>query len=101
MATIIEPFYLELGRRLQGAREKAGLSQQDVANQLSPPVTRASIANIENGKQRVLCHTLMDLGRILDTPVANLMGATKRAAQGPVQARGRLGREHSVERVQW
>jgi transcriptional regulator with XRE-family HTH domain len=96
MATIVEPFYLELGRRLQSAREKAGLSQQDVANRLSPPVTRASIANIENGKQRVLCHTLVDLGRILEMSVVNLMGARGGAARGPAEARRKA---HSAQRA--
>jgi transcriptional regulator with XRE-family HTH domain len=72
----IEPFYPELGRRIQAARERAGLSQADVARRLTPPMTRASIANMENGKQRVLCHTLVALSEVLAVAPASLLEDT-------------------------
>jgi transcriptional regulator with XRE-family HTH domain len=42
---------------------------------LSPPVTRASIANLELGRQRVLVHTLVQLAHILDVPAAELLSS--------------------------
>jgi transcriptional regulator with XRE-family HTH domain len=72
----IEPFYKDLGKRLQDARERAGLTQKEVADRLVPPVTRASVANMESGKQRVLCHTLVALSGVLSTtPERLLVGA--------------------------
>jgi transcriptional regulator with XRE-family HTH domain len=75
VATVIEPFYLELGRRIHTARERAGLTQQQLGSLLAPPVTRASIANIESGKQRVLCHTLVGIGQALAVPPSSLLEA--------------------------
>ena len=72
----IEPFYKDMGKRLQDARERAGFTQKEVADRLDPPVTRASIANMASGKQRVLCHTLVALSGVLSTPPERLlMGA--------------------------
>lgn len=62
----IEPFYAELGARIQILRDRRGLSQERLGRLLSPSVTRTSIANIEAGKQRLLAHTLWQLARILD-----------------------------------
>lgn len=76
----IEPFYKDLGRRIQEARGRAGLTQQEVADRLVPPVTRASVANIESGKQRVLCHTLVALGRALSTPADQLLPRDERTS---------------------
>jgi hypothetical protein len=38
-----------------------------------PAVTRASIANLELGHQRVLAHTLVQLALILHVPVTDLL----------------------------
>ncbi len=69
----IEPFYKDLGKRIQGARDRAGLTQQDVADRLIPKVTRASIANMESGKQRILCHTLVALSAVLSMQPEELL----------------------------
>jgi len=69
----IEPFYRGLGKRLLKAREHAGLTQKEVADRLVPKVTRASVANMESGKQRVLCHTLLALSEVLSTPPERLL----------------------------
>lgn len=80
VATKIEPFYFSLGRRIQAARDRVGLSQQDLGSRLTPPVTRASIANIENGKQRVLSHTLVGISSALSVSVAELLPTTESPA---------------------
>lgn len=71
----IEPFYLELGRLIQARRNENGMSQEYLGQQLDPKVTRASIANIEAGKQRVLTHTLVQLSKALGVEVIKLLPA--------------------------
>lgn len=57
-------FYKELGRRLQRARKKKGISQESVGK--AAGLTRSSIANIENGRQPVhvlaLCRMTATIG---------------------------------------
>lgn len=65
MAENREPYYQRLGRRIRQAREDAGLTQAGLAELLDPPLTRAAIANIESGKQRVLLHTFEQISRAL------------------------------------
>jgi len=69
----IEPFYIALGRLLSQARAKAGLTQEQLGARLQPPMTRASIANMETGKQRVLAKTLVELAEALDVDLTNLI----------------------------
>jgi transcriptional regulator with XRE-family HTH domain len=69
----IEPFYRDLGRRIQAARDRANLTQQEVAERLLPKMTRAAVANMESGKQRVLCHTLVALSDVLRVSPTELL----------------------------
>ncbi len=71
-ANDIEPVYADIGRRIQGRRNKVGMTQEVLGSKLKPKVTRASIANIEGGKQRILAHTLLQLAETLDVEVAEL-----------------------------
>lgn len=61
----IERFYAVLGNTVQTERLKLNMSQADLGERLRPKMTRASVANIEAGKQRVLAHTLIQLSKIL------------------------------------
>ena len=63
----IEEFYRQLGKRLQERRSALGLTQEQLGRRLQPTMTRASIANIEGGKQRVLAHTFVALAAALET----------------------------------
>jgi transcriptional regulator with XRE-family HTH domain len=69
----IEPLYRDLGPRIQARRIELGLSQERLGSALRPQVTRASIANIEAGKQRILTHTLVQLAEALDLEVSALL----------------------------
>lgn len=71
--TTVEPFYAEVGRRIQKLRNDKKLSQAALGDLLRPPVTRASIANIETGKQRILAHTLVQLAEVLETSLTDLV----------------------------
>ena len=71
----IEGFYQQLGSAVRRRRLERGLTQGDVAARIVPAVTRASIANLELGHQRVLAHTLVQLSEILGVSVAELLSA--------------------------
>lgn len=68
-----DPFYSALGQRVQDHRNALKFTQEQLGAQLIPPVTRASIANIEAGKQGVLAHTLVQLARVLKVTVLDLL----------------------------
>lgn len=80
MAKKIEAFYEVLGSNIQGARDRLKMTQAQLGLSLVPPSTRASIANIENGKQRVLVHTLVQLSKTLKTEVEKLIPSEEPAA---------------------
>lgn len=73
MKSAEDPFYRELGQRVRGFRAKRGLTQDNLGKMLTPQVTRAAIANVENGKQRVLAHTVAQLAQVLDVEVGLLL----------------------------
>lgn len=93
MAKKIEAFYGALGSNIQTARDRIKMTQAQLGLALAPPSTRASIANIENGKQRVLVHTLVQLARTLETPVERLI-PTEAAADRPAP----VDVEHELKR---
>ena len=68
----VESFYLVLGTRVRAIRQQKGLTQEQLGSRLTPTMTRASVANIETGKQRVLAHTLVQLASALSVPLDDL-----------------------------
>jgi transcriptional regulator with XRE-family HTH domain len=73
VAAATDAFYQALGRRVQSLRKKRRLTQEQLGARLSPQVTRASIANIESGKQRVYAHSLAQIADALDVVVDELI----------------------------
>lgn len=57
---------------MHDARVQRGLSQEALAKRLAPQVTRAAIANMELGKQRVLTHVLAQIAQVLEIFPADL-----------------------------
>ncbi len=51
--------YAQMGRKVAAARKKVGLTQAELASRVS--LTRASVANIETGRQRVMLHDVFAL----------------------------------------
>jgi transcriptional regulator with XRE-family HTH domain len=68
-----DEFYRALGFSIRRRRKELRLTQEDLGARLDVPMTRASIANIEAGKQRVLAHTLVELAGILGLGVNELV----------------------------
>jgi transcriptional regulator with XRE-family HTH domain len=55
--------YRRLGRAVADRREALPITQGELAKQVG--LSRASIANLENGRQRIMLHQLYDLVRAL------------------------------------
>jgi transcriptional regulator with XRE-family HTH domain len=66
-----ESIYRIFGRRLRELREDRGLPQQELA--IMSGLTRASIANIEGGRQRVLLHQLLKFAQALRVDLSALI----------------------------
>lgn len=71
-----EQFYRTLGATIRRRRDALELTQAALGARLNPPMTRASIANIEAGKQRVLAHTLVDIASALTLKLDDLVAST-------------------------
>jgi transcriptional regulator with XRE-family HTH domain len=57
----------EIGRRIQKAREEAGLSQEELASRLG--LTQAALSNYELGKRRPNLTNLERLSMLLNKPL--------------------------------
>jgi transcriptional regulator with XRE-family HTH domain len=81
--TKTEPFYRQLGERIARARLARNMPQSALAEALVPKLTRASIANIEMGKQRVMAHALIQIARELDLDLNELVNSTSGVVHPP------------------
>lgn len=66
-----ESIYGIFGRRLRELREQRGLPQQELA--ILSGLTRASVANIESGRQRVLLHQMLKFSQALRVDLNTLV----------------------------
>jgi transcriptional regulator with XRE-family HTH domain len=69
----LEALYRELGKNIREMRERPGqnLSQEKLAKRLK--ISRASIVNIEAGRQRAPLHLLWQIAEVLGTDLALLI----------------------------
>ena len=63
--------YKRLGTIIKNRRRQLGLTQAHLSSQLG--ISRASLANVETGRQRVLVHQLYQLAEKLDVKVTALL----------------------------
>lgn len=68
----VEPIYSALGAAVLEQRMLAGWTQQDLAGQVG--LSRASIANVELGRQRLMLHQIVALADAFSMPVGTLLG---------------------------
>lgn len=69
----IEPLYIAIGQRIAALRERRGLTQEMLAASMTPPQSRASLCNIENGRQRIMLTQLVDIADALKTTPSRLL----------------------------
>lgn len=55
-STSVELIYIELGDRIRDYRKRARITQECLAKNVG--ISRASLANIELGRQRIMLHLL-------------------------------------------
>ena len=73
----VPALYKRLGATIKAQRRALGLTQQQLANQLG--TSRASLANVETGRQRVLVHQLYELASQLNISVHELLPESSEA----------------------
>ena len=67
----LEPIYKEIGANIRTRRRQADASQDDVAARVG--ISRATLANIETGRQRLLVHQLYRLAKVLGVRPGDLL----------------------------
>jgi len=73
MKSEAEAFYKILGQRIHDLRNRRKFTQEQLGALIVPSLTRASIANIEAGKQGVLIHTFVSIARALTVAPEELL----------------------------
>ena len=63
-STAADTFYVAAGKVMRTAREKKGISQDQVGKAVG--LSRTSINNIEKGRQKVLLDTFCKIARVID-----------------------------------
>jgi len=80
------PFYVYVGEAIRKRRQEVKLSQKSLAE--AAGLKRASISNIERGRQKLLLHTFFQIVNELDTLPQNLLPSDKATGIGvPVNLR--------------
>jgi transcriptional regulator with XRE-family HTH domain len=64
-------FYTGIGQKVKDARERCGLTQEELASQIS--LSRTSITNIEKGRQKIMLHTLIEIAIALSVTADSLL----------------------------
>lgn len=59
--------YEQIGRKIQKARDEAGMSQEELASKIG--CTQASLSNYELGKRRLYLADLQRIGRLMGKPI--------------------------------
>lgn len=76
--------FKEIGRKLQLAREEAGLSQEQLATMLG--CAQSTLSNYEKGKRRLYLTQLENIAEILDKPIEYFMESNNHAEAATVNA---------------
>ncbi|GAB3832936.1 helix-turn-helix transcriptional regulator [Pontibacter rugosus] len=63
--------YISLGKRIREERERAKFKQTNFAELLS--ISRASLVNIEQGKQRPPLHIIYEIAKLLKVSITDLL----------------------------
>lgn len=77
----MDPIYTTFGRKVRTRREELRMTQADLSARIG--LSRASIANIERGRQAVLLHQFLALSEALALSPMGLIPSTKPADSQP------------------
>ena len=67
----IDSFYVAVGKKVRAARDELGLSQTALADRIG--FKRASIANLEAGRQRIALHLFVLIAQALGVEPGSLL----------------------------
>jgi transcriptional regulator with XRE-family HTH domain len=70
-----QSFYIKLGRRIKELRERSGISQQKLADELA--VSRPAISQIESGERKTSAGELINLAEIFQVSIESLLNLEK------------------------
>jgi transcriptional regulator with XRE-family HTH domain len=74
----------KIGKRIQKAREEAGLSQEELASRMG--CTQAALSNYELGKRRMYLANLAQLAEILHKPLNYFLEEAEDISESPQQS---------------
>lgn len=66
-----DAFYRVVGERIAQARRRQELTQKGLASAVG--LSRASVANVEKGRQAIALHVLVKFSQVLGVPAADLI----------------------------
>jgi transcriptional regulator with XRE-family HTH domain len=73
-----EPIYQQIGGIIRALRRRADKAQDVLASQLG--ISRATLANMETGRQRILVHQLYAIAQALNVSLSDLLPPPQNAA---------------------
>jgi transcriptional regulator with XRE-family HTH domain len=73
----VTAFYQDVGNLIRTFRKLKDINQESLAEQLG--ISRISLVNIENGKQRVPLHVLIEVTNILKIPLKEVIPSFEKA----------------------
>jgi transcriptional regulator with XRE-family HTH domain len=82
--------YRAVGALVAARRGERGLTQEQLAGRTGRRLSRAAVANIESGRQRVAVHHLFDLAHALGVAPATLIPDEGEMPPPPAQAADQL-----------
>ena len=85
--SVVDEYYVSLGRGLREARTDANLTQAAVASRLG--VSRVTVANIEAGRQRLAVHQLVAYADIVDAEIHRLLPPRDVGGSGDLRRRAK------------
>jgi len=92
-----EPVYGLIGATIRSKRRERDWSQESLAKQLG--ISRAALANIEAGRQRILVHQLYAFGEALDLRPDQLLPVARKLAPVEDAMRMQMPNNLSAEQV--
>jgi transcriptional regulator with XRE-family HTH domain len=75
-------FYARLGGNIRSLRVSAGLSQASLAKRIG--FTRASVSNLEAGRQRIALHLFVQIAQALDVEPSRLLPSLSSQSESDV-----------------
>lgn len=91
-----DAFYRLVGERIAQARRRQHLTQKGIAPAVG--LSRASVANVEKGRQAVALHVLVKFSQALGVPTADLI-PSDRDFSASAEVKQRLSELSSTERA--